>query len=59
MRWGSLVLDDYGQVSTEQILLLSGIIVTIVTAVYFIKTQAKNLTHAEKKAANETFNKSI
>lgn len=59
MRGDSLVLDDSGQVSVEQIILLTGVIGVIVVAVYVIKSQARNLAHVEKKAANETLNKSI
>ena len=53
------MFDDKGQVSLEQMFLISGVFVSILVAVYFIKTEAKKLTHVEKKAANVTLNKSV
>ena len=60
MQLGSLVkLDDRGQVSTEQLLLITAVIGTVLVVGYVIKTQMSSLSGSEKASANETFNKSI
>jgi uncharacterized protein (UPF0333 family) len=52
-------MDDNGQVSTEQLVLLTAVIGTVLVVGYVVKTQLSGLSGKETAAANETFNKSI
>ncbi len=55
----SFLSEDRGQISLEQILLLSSIVMGMLVLGYLVKTQLKNLFAEQKVVANETFNKSI
>lgn len=55
----SFLLEDRGQVSTEQILLITAVVGIVLVVGYAIKTGFRGLMETEKELVNETFNKSI